>query len=104
MTALVGLLRCGDVCLGSNPVLRVFPLHVRSGTLSGIAGRTVRCRSRADNRHRACRRCGLCEVSTRRGPPESRCLPTPLQGPAQAIRWRDRPLPILDWRSHVDAR
>jgi hypothetical protein len=31
---------------GSNPVLRVFPLHVRLGAASGIASGTVRCRIR----------------------------------------------------------
>jgi hypothetical protein len=36
-----------DRC-GSNPDLRVFPLHVRLGAASGIPSGTVRCRSRAD--------------------------------------------------------
>ncbi len=38
---------------GSNPVLRVLPLHVRSCAESGITGDTVQCRSRAKSRHSA---------------------------------------------------
>src|SRR6266852_1563139 len=37
---------------GSNPVLRVFPLHVRLGAASGIRSGTGRCRSSANKRHR----------------------------------------------------
>src|SRR6266567_9086606 len=36
--------------LRSNPVLRVFPLHVRLGAASRIPSGTVRCRSRAKRR------------------------------------------------------
>jgi len=46
-----------------GPVLRAFPLHVRSGAASGIPGGTARCRSRA----KSCR-CRPCPDVARGGP------------------------------------
>src|SRR6266700_8316733 len=40
-----------DVRDGSNPVLRVFPPHVRLGAASGIPSGALRCRTRAKLGH-----------------------------------------------------